>query len=90
MLPLPLEGIRIADFTNVYAGPYATMMLADFGAEVIVESLHYFPSATRGYTVRHPNSWPPALAWSWRMPTARLGRVRGIATPCLIAMPATS
>ncbi len=52
-LPLPLEGIRIADFTNVYSGPYGMMMLADFGAEVIrVESLQYFPNSTRGTTPR--------------------------------------
>lgn len=32
---LPLEGILIADFSRVLAGPYATMLLGDLGAEVI-------------------------------------------------------
>lgn len=35
----PLSGIVVADFSRILAGPYATMLLADLGAEIVkVES----------------------------------------------------
>jgi alpha-methylacyl-CoA racemase len=34
-MPGPLKGLKILDFTTLLPGPYATMMLADMGAEVL-------------------------------------------------------
>lgn len=47
--PLPLEGIRVCDFSWIVAGPTATRILADMGAEVVkVENESYLDSMRIG------------------------------------------
>ena len=31
----PLEGVKILDLTRILAGPFATMIMSDLGAEVV-------------------------------------------------------
>jgi crotonobetainyl-CoA:carnitine CoA-transferase CaiB-like acyl-CoA transferase len=57
---LPLDGVRVADLTMMWAGPYATKVLAEMGAEVIkVES----PSAWDNLRTLLPQD--PAIEDPW-------------------------
>ncbi len=48
-LSLPLAGIRIIDMTVVWAGPFATVLLGDMGAEIVrIDSLQHHDVNTRG------------------------------------------
>jgi benzylsuccinate CoA-transferase BbsF subunit len=58
----PLAGLRILDFTHVFAGPFCTRTLADLGADVVhVESPSRDPGDRHRATYAHRNKRSIAL-----------------------------
>lgn len=62
LLKRPLDGIRVLELGSLIAGPFATRLLSDFGAEVIkVESADGDPIRTWG------RSSPSGSSWWWHV-----------------------
>ena len=71
---LPFAGLRVVDLTAFWAGPYATSMLSDFGADVIkVESIQRPDGMRFAGSVRNETTWE----WSHVFHGANPGK-RGI------------
>lgn len=73
-----LEGIKVIDAANLFAGPLAATILGDFGAEVLkVEHPRGDPSRSHGYSKNGVGLWWKMLGRNKRCVTLNLSKPEG-------------
>jgi len=73
-----LEGVKVIDAANLFAGPLATTILGDFGAEVLkVEHPRGDPSRSHGYSKDGIGLWWKMLGRNKRCVTLNLSKPEG-------------
>lgn len=73
-----LEGVKVIDAANLFAGPLAATILGDFGAEVLkVEHPRGDPSRSHGYSKGGVGLWWKMLGRNKKAITLNLGKPEG-------------
>ncbi|MFB6156467.1 MAG: CaiB/BaiF CoA transferase family protein [Haloferacaceae archaeon] len=77
----PLEGLRVVDFTTMISGPFATNLLADFGADVIAVEHPTKPNPIREWNPQKGDEslWWKSIGRNKRAVTLDLGTEEGSA-----------